>query len=256
MRDDCNPEPCNCRDGKEGLPGLKGPKGDQGVTGSQGLEGSIGVQGIQGVKGDDGPIGDQGVDGSDGTSTIVGPAGPTGPQGIQGIDGPDGNDGNDGNDGANGTDACAVVYQTKAGNCSYAELGIPPQQIPCQVYGLGLNSCGWVIMNKHTGTGVVMFTILVPRNLNDRVVFMGFDGNCPWRVGVQNGRIEMAAYNSTTDNITTANGLAAPYFGGGDGVVTFSGGNTGDYVELVCIGDDHFVIVDCNLANDQEPLFT
>jgi len=253
---DCNPIPCNCKDGKIGIQGLKGPKGDEGAIGSVGLQGPVGLTGPQGLQGPDGVIGIQGVTGTNGASVIVGPAGPQGPQGPLGLQGPDGTDGTDGLPGTAGADDCAAQYQVITGNCSYNEIGFPLQQFPCSVYNLGPTDCPWTIMNKRTGSGVIHFTIGNPRVLNDRISFMGFDGMAKWRVAFYGGKIEMAAYNSTTANITTLFASGSPYFGSGAGVITFAGGNTGDYIELIYIGDNHFLIVECNLANEQLPLFT
>ena len=256
--DDCNPIPCNCKDGKQGIQGLKGPFGDQGATGSIGLEGPVGPQGIPGIDGEQGIVGNQGVDGADGTSTVVGPAGPQGPDGPDGPQGPDGLDGTDGIDGTAGAHGCGVAYSTRSGVANYSEISGTP--VPAQVYALNPNGCGSVIFNKTVGNGFFLTALPAPGGsiIGDRVRFVGSIGGCEWRLGGPLGtRFEMAAFNSFVNNISSSGpSLASPFFGYGLQNIQFPQPNAGDTIEIVYIGDNHWVVVEANLANGQLPVFT
>lgn len=258
----CNPIPCDCKDGESGMQGLKGPAGNQGATGSAGLMGAVGLQGGQGEQGVNGEIGIQGITGNDGTSTIVGPQGPQGPDGYDGNQGIQGLNGLDGIDGAVGADACAIIYNDTS--IYGIQTDCPPNDTPicniapCIVPGINVDSCGYYWFNRMIGDGFLLF--LMP-NITPAFGYgtsiMGVRVDCcAWKVGVQFGRIELTAYNSLTDNITTSNSLGSPCYGDGAGVVAFDAANGSDYMEMIHIGNNHYVIVEANFANEQFPTFT
>ena len=254
----CNPTPCDCEDGKEGLQGLKGPVGNDGVQGPTGLQGTIGLQGEQGVVGEQGVIGIKGIEGNDGTSTIVGPEGPQGPQGDEGLDGLTGNDGIDGTDGADGINDCNTSVNTWSDPAPIAYIGVPPSLIEIPQLNLNLYppaGCLFWVINKKIGPGVFMLHI-VGGTLGQEVLFSGTNNSCELRVGVDFGTIEMAAFDSTTDNIAGPNALVTPYYGAGAGVVRLRGQTASSTIEVVYVEGNKWVVVDGSFNNGNFPAFT
>lgn len=254
----CNPIPCDCEDGKEGLQGLKGTVGNDGAQGVIGLQGTIGIQGEQGPTGEQGVVGINGIAGNNGTSTIIGPQGSQGPIGNAGLNGFTGNDGIDGTDGADGTNDCNTSVSTWSEPAPIEYIGVPPNLIEVPQQNLNFfppaGCLSWVI-NKKIGPGIFMLHI-VGGTLGQEVLFSGRNNSCEFRIGVDNGTIEMAAFNSTTDNIAGPNPLAPPYYGSGLGVLSMNGLTGSSVIEVVYVEGDKWVVVDGSFNNEQFPTFT
>lgn len=254
----CNPIPCDCKDGKEGLQGLKGPVGSNGVQGPTGLQGTIGLQGEQGVVGEQGVIGIKGIAGNNGTSTIVGPQGAEGPQGSEGLNGLAGSDGIDGTDGAIGTNDCDTSVFTWSDPAPIAYIGVPPNLIEVPQQNLNFFPAAvclsWVI-NKKIGPGIFMLHIM-GGTLGRQVLFSGRNNSCELRLGVDFGTIEMAAFDSNTDNIAGPDPLAPPYYGAGSGVLSMNGLTASTVIEVVYVEGGKWVVVDGSFNNEQFPTFT
>ena len=253
----CICEPC--KDGRPGIAGLQGPKGETGPIGEQGETGPQGEPGEIGPPGPDGLDGAQGASGPQGPQGIDGPTGPQGPEGPQGIQGPAGNDGADGTDGNAGAFFCGPFHIERTGPCNYSEIaGI---QVPCEVLALNPTTCQTFIFQKKVGNGFQLTVLSNPGPENvigDTVTFVGTEGCAEWRIGGPNGtQIEMSAFNSSINNITTAGpSLSSPFFGSGNQTVQFPAANAGDVVELLYVGDNRWVIIKAILASGQLPVFT
>lgn len=255
MNNECNPLPCDCKDGPQGTQGLRGPKGEQGVNGVVGTQGTQGLQGAIGSKGEKGETGDQGLTG---ISTIggVGPQGPTGPQGTQGIQGVPGVDGADGIDGVAGAAFQQYTNILHDTTCPVLDFGPGcPGCFQCEGWTLGESLNGIRHFNENVGLGFSRLSLQLtpPPAFGVKITIVGTKGAAGyffWCISGQ--RIEMAAYNSFTDNICTSGPSIPPYSG-----VHFQSslGQGSNVVELLHIGADRWVIIKANLNNGQLPLF-
>lgn len=254
-RNDCNPIPCDCKDGKEGIQGLKGVDGDQGATGSVGLEGPIGPQGEQGIQGIDGEIGEQGIDGSDGTSTIVGPQGPQGPDGFQGDQGPDGADGNNGADGTDGTDTDVYSNIYHDNYCEQLDYGNACTDcIGCESWAVGASLNGVRHFNNNYGSGYTRIDLPPSPPIGARTQIVSFKGASGFklRCHANSAIVEMAAFNSFIDNIAGPGPTGPPFPEEG---VKFESPNGSDCIEVIHIGNNRWVISKINMASGQLPTF-
>jgi len=242
---DCNPIPCDCKDGRAGMSGLDGASGKAGVNGMPGIEGPKGPQGDQGAQGPDGIAGEVGIAGDDGTVSIHGPQGPQGPQGDQGAQGLDGNDGDDGDAGARGSDAVDNLFKE-------IDEFTPTAPPIIRTHNFGLNQIHimrntGVIWNRLAGT---WNSPPVPIGSLDKVY--GSFATVDWFMEVMNGqRLQMNGVQSSIGFNTIIGSLPS-----NPGSPTFKPANNRDCFTFLYIGDDEWLVINANLAGNTLPTIT
>lgn len=244
---------CNCKDGPIGAQGLKGPKGEIGDQGPQGIQGLTGLQGDQGPQGEPGDQGIQGPSGIDGIVGIIGPVGATGPIGYDGPQGPAGLPGIDGTDGTDGSNIQSYSYVTHNNSCPNVNFGACINCSECEGWVIGSTLNGYTHFNKNYGSGFSRLDLNAGVAVGSKVKILGTKTASGFFFrGISGIRIEMAAYNSFTANISSSGSSTPPYSGVH---FKYSEGKGSDCIELLCIGSNRWVIIKANLASEMLPLF-